>query len=643
MEMIMETRLQKLAAEMMVRFGIKGESDVAVIPFVPQKTESFASHVPQRHFPRATPEEEGVSSRALTELVNLIDRERDANVHNLQMMRHGRIICEASAPGYSPNIWCLTHSMAKSITAIAIGMLIDDGKLSLSDRLCDLLADECPPRLHPFTRQITVWHLLSMSAGVTAVAESTSVVDEHWTRSFLESRPSFEPGTAFRYNSMNSYMLSVIVRKVSGMGLSDFLTERLWRPLGVRNFLCEYSPEGIEKGGWGMYIAPEDMLLLGQLFLQKGMFEDRRLLSEDWIEKMTTVTFFVADEQKDFHYGLHLWVAADGESYLFSGMLGQNLWICPKTDTAVAITAGNCQVFERSAVLRAVSRVLGAEAPITARPLPRAPEANRRLRQVCSLYGQRYRWAMPLPAPGRWQKLWAYLRRKTACPLPAECESLCGTYLASKNNVGVLPLFVRFMQNNHTAGIDRITFSTEGDRFLLIFEEGKETHTLTVGFYAPARSELNCGGELYDVLVQGQFAETEDRERVLKVELIFPELPNTRRIRFAREGEGLKVSFSELPGRRMLDGLIETHVPELLRGGGLVGYLRTKMFGADPLKCIGTVAEPVIFAQPEQPPAVPPPQKQKPPAPASNRPGAPSADASALPPISLPEQSTDNQ
>ena len=600
----MDTRLQRLAAEMLMRYAVKGESDIAVIPYTPQKTESFSSRVSQRFFPRATPEETGVSSRSLERLISFIEEEREANVHNIEILRKGRVICEASAPGYSTGTWCLTHSMAKSITAIAVGMLVDDGRLALSDRLCDLLADECPPRMHPYMRQITLWHLLSMSAGVTSVSEVTAVVDEHWTRTFLESRPSFEPGTAFRYNSMNSYMLSVIVRRISGMGLAEFLTERLWRPLGVRNFFCEYSPEGIEKGGWGMYIAPEDLLKIGQLFLQKGMWNGERLLSEEWIERMTTVTFHTADENKDYHYGLHLWVAADEKSWLFSGMLGQNLWICPSAGTAVAITSGNCQVFERSAVLRAVAGVLGADAPSPDR-LPKAGEDLRRLRRTCLHYGEKYRWTVPLPPPGRLCRLWSRLRRRSACPLPGECEEYRGTYRIEKNNVGVLPLFVRFMQNNHTKGMDRITFSEEGDRFLMTVEEGREVHTLTVGFYAPAKNVLNCGGELYDVMVAGQFAETEDRDRVLKIELIFPEIPNTRRIRIYREGNGLRIALSELPGRRMVDGLIESHVPELLRSGGLVGYLRTKMFGADPLKCIGPVTEPVLYAAPEETAALP--------------------------------------
>ena len=181
-------------------------------------------------------------------------------------------------------------------------MLIDEGKLSLNDKIVDIFADRLN-KLNKFThRNITVRHLLTMTSGIVFNVAG-SVTENNWVKCFFESFLVSEPGKHFNYNSMNTYMLSAIVKTVSGHGLCEYLRPRLFEPLGIRNFYWEKCPMGIEKGGWGMYILPEDMLKIGQLLLNGGVWNGKRLISQEWIDAATSAQAAAPKSIGDFNYG----------------------------------------------------------------------------------------------------------------------------------------------------------------------------------------------------------------------------------------------------------------------------------------------------------------------------------------------------
>ena len=595
----MDAKLRKQLMEMLVRYGIRGETDVEQVPFFPQKTDCFSTRIPESNTRCSTPEAEGVSSLVLSEMLQSFERHKAANLHTVSVFRHGKLISEATAKGYSTTTWRVTHSIAKTVTALAIGQLIDEGKLSLSDKVVDILADQCPPRLHRYTKDITVYHLLSMSAGVVGLSETTAVVEADWTKAFLESVPAFAPGTAFKYNSMNTYMLSVILHTVSGKTLSEWLGEKLFRPLGIANYLCEKGPEGIEKGGWGMYIAPRDMAKIGQLILQKGMWEGEQIVSEKWVSLMTKKAFSTGDSHGHFYYGLHIWVSPTERTYLMSGMLGQNVWICPETNVVAVLTAGNKEVFEKTEILQILDETLGDASKISKTPLKKDKKSYRTLRQTEADFWECHRFVTLLPKKNKCLRLLYRLLKKDPTPLPEEINAFKGCYRFRQNNAGILPLFCRFMQNNHTKGISRLLFLRKGNRFFVVFEEGEERHTVEVGFYQKALGQLNFKGEPYVIRAAGECGITEDGAPVLKIELLFPELSNTRYIKIYPEEGKLRLQLTESPGREMIEGMVAEFVPESLRAGGIMGFLRAKMFGVDPLTCIGPITEPVLYAEKE--------------------------------------------
>lgn len=539
----MNIQIAHRALNYLYRACYKRDGKPEQIPYYPQKTESFATRTPAPMPKKTAPELMGVSSEYLTAFLHALEGDRHSAMHNLLIYRHGELICAASAPGYSPRVWSLTHSMAKTVTSFALANMIELGKVSLNTRLVDVFADELPPIVYPRMKKITVEHLLTMTAGVQELNEIGAVTVTGWKREFLAC-PSFDaPGNTFYYNSMNTYMIAAVVEKVSSLPLEEVLRICLFEPMGITNFFVEKSPEGIAKGGWGMYLTPVDMAKLGQLLLNGGVWQGKRLLSKDYLDAATRPHCRLSEVYGAYDYGYHLWVRRDGESLLLNGMLGQNVWVNPRTDMVIVSTAGNEEFFQNSSTLNIIDAYFGAsyrpDTFMTVNPFARA-----KLRRAESAF---------------------FVRRNRVCrernghdgpfsrhdlaPIPPRAREILGTYETESNKSGVLPFAVRLVANNHTSGIRRITFSLTGDNFCLQITEGEVTRAYPCGFGGFLYSEQDFQGEKYLVGTTAAFCENEDGEEVFKVDMVFPELPNSRRFKFYfHDGGEMLVALFETPG-----------------------------------------------------------------------------------------------
>ena len=156
-----------------------------------------------------------------------------------------------------------------------------------------------------FRPEVTVEHLLTMTSGVQ-FNEIGAISGNDWLNSFLNAPVSGKPGAAFQYNSMNTYVLSAIVTERTGMTLSEYLEPRLFQPLGITKYLWETCPKGITKGGWGLFLCPEDMAKLGQLYLQRGIWKGQQLVPEGWVEISTGKQ--VESVEGTFGYGYQVWM-----------------------------------------------------------------------------------------------------------------------------------------------------------------------------------------------------------------------------------------------------------------------------------------------------------------------------------------------
>ena len=228
---------------------------------LPKKYKKPASpvHSPVLYpFERAAPESVGMRTEKILAFLDELLAMPELHPHLLMIAKDDKIICECEFYPYRADIWHIGHSLCKSITGLAVGLLVDDGILSLDDKITDLFAKRAFSIDFARQKDITIRHLLTMSAGV-AFNELGSVTYEDWAEGFFSAGVKFSPGTQFMYNSMNSYLLAAILCRVTGQSLVDYLTPRLFEPLGVPPVYWETCPMGIEKGGWGIYLREVDM------------------------------------------------------------------------------------------------------------------------------------------------------------------------------------------------------------------------------------------------------------------------------------------------------------------------------------------------------------------------------------------------
>ncbi len=547
------------AAKLLYDGMVKGKTDFAKIPFYPQKTE-LTERDPFPAFRRSSAAREGLCSRKTLALLHALSTSPEANIHSALLLANGKEIFSASAEGYDVRMPHAAFSFSKTVTGLAVGMLIDEGKLTLEDRIYRFFPEFKPIFLSRRIRSLTVKHLLTMSSGIV-FAEAGAAVETNWAKGFFESSCRFVPGTKFAYNSMNSYMLAAVVTRVAKCSLSEYLTKRLFAPMGITNFFWEKCPMGIEKGGWGLYLSTESMAKIGQMMLDGGVYGKYRIISEDWLKESCSIQNRVPETLgTPYHYGYHVWVSEDG-NFLLNGMLGQNTLVCPATRTVLALTAGDSCVFQDAASLELAAKILSEIGG--KKKLFSSPFLTARLRRAEKNFGRRYAWLSPEPLPHEDERQ-KYL----------EEHGIFEKYHVSANNTGILPFLVRLIQNNHTMGLSYVSLQkASSNALLLTLDEGKESYTLSIGSHRYTENTVCVSGEPYRVRAAYEWGYDEHRAPALKISLIFPELACARRLIFRMQGGSLTLSLFETPGFDFVEKLIRSAGDGLIDEGGIMAFL----------------------------------------------------------------------
>lgn len=289
--------------------------------------------------PRNTPEAEGVPSSAILEFLNQAEQKVDA-LHSVMIVRHGAVIAEGWWAPYSAQSPHQMYSLSKSFTSTAVGLAIAEGKFTLDDQVLKFFPEDAPANPGKNLQAMRVRDLLRMQTGHEV--EPGRPADQSWKKLFLQQPVKFKPGTHFLYNTSATYMLSAIVEKTSGMSLLDYLTPRLFEPLGIQKPTWEKSPEGIAYGGSGLNIRTEDIARLGLLYLHRGNWQGKQLLPEKWVDAATSLqTSNGSNPASDWDqgYGYQFWQCRNG-CYRGDGAFGQYCIVMPKQDAVIAITSG---------------------------------------------------------------------------------------------------------------------------------------------------------------------------------------------------------------------------------------------------------------------------------------------------------------
>lgn len=575
---------EQIAVAELVLNMILGKTGGTRVDYFPQKPDFPFDAVYEQAFVRATPESQGISSDLFAALLRELDASKDTEMHHFMALRHGKVICECNFAPYPKGMWHITHSMCKSITGMAIGMLIEEEKLKLDENIYDIFPDHINAFSKIFRPVITVENLLTMTSGVT-FNESGIVSGNDWLGSFLNASVNGKPGTEFQYNSLNTYVLSAIVTKRTGETLTEYLTPRLFGPLGITKYYWETCPKGITKGGWGLFLCAEDMAKLGQLYLQRGKWNGQQLVSEYWIEISTAR--HLKTQNDTYGYGYQLWMEQRPGSFEYNGMLGQNVIIYPDMDMVLVTNAGNKEMFQDCIMLNIIRKYF----PVNYHPadvLPESPLSYGLLKRLCgelenvennnrstSLHGG---WKRNVVSKRKHSdKKYSY-RISAAVDRPSDHHSFMRavsgrTYVMEQQNIGIAPLFVQVFHNNMTDGISEISFTYDAGNFCVSFTEGEVIHKLPVGFGKAADGCVDLHGEHYLVATLGEFARDENDIPVLKLEVTFIEECVKRKAHiFFHEDNGIEIRWNETPGKKMiLAGL--SSITEELSGNFLYNSL----------------------------------------------------------------------
>jgi CubicO group peptidase (beta-lactamase class C family) len=297
--------------------------------------------------PRSVPEAQGVSSRAILDFVEAVDK-NIRTMHSFMIVRHGHVIAEGWWKPEAADKPHVLHSLSKSFNSTAVGLAIHDGNLSLDDPVLKFFPADAPANPSDNLKAMTVRDLLTMSCGHETEPKA---VGGPSVKQFLAHPVPHKPGTHFLYNTMGSYVLSAIVTKMTRQTELDYLKPRLFDPLGIEKPRWDKSPEGNSLGGYGLFLCTEDIAKFGQLYLKKGKWNDQQLVPREWVDQATSKQ---VPNDKESHskmggdwqqgYGFQFWRCRHN-CFRGDGAAGQFCVVMPDQDAVVAITAetGNMQ------------------------------------------------------------------------------------------------------------------------------------------------------------------------------------------------------------------------------------------------------------------------------------------------------------
>ena len=287
----------------------------------------------------SSPSEQGVDPGGVAAFLDAVEADPRVEPHGLIIQRHGRRIVEGYWAPHAADRVRLVYSLSKSFTGTALGLQLGEGRLNLDD----LVSDHLPELLagaDAMTRRMKVRHIASMATGHDreTLLEASLIDPDDPLRGFFTITPDAEPGTLFAYNQPPVVALATILQRLAGERLTEYLRPRVLDPLGISDFRWAQLRSGIDMGFSGVHTNLDAVARLGQLYLDDGVWEGRRLLPAGWAAAASSVQIANPQrEQPDWRrgYGFQLWMSRHG--YRGDGVFGQYMLVLPDQDAVVAM------------------------------------------------------------------------------------------------------------------------------------------------------------------------------------------------------------------------------------------------------------------------------------------------------------------
>jgi CubicO group peptidase (beta-lactamase class C family) len=299
-------------------------------------------------WPACTPEEVGMSSGALADMLEKIQQE-DLQVHSIVIVKDDRLVLDAYVHPYGRDTLHNVKSVSKSIISALVGIALREGLIgSLDETVHSYLPEYITDDMDRRKQEINLRHLLTMTSGLdldeNGPISSRIFGTLDWLKATYQRPMRDDPGTRFLYSTPLTHTMSVILSRQSGMSLHEFADIYLLGPLGFGEVEWRTGPQGYNFGGAELFLRPLDMARFGYLFLKGGVWEGSRVVPADWVVESTTDK--VAGLEDALPYGYWWWLGSGGWYYA-SGWGGQSIGINPDLGFVIATTSADPEVARR--------------------------------------------------------------------------------------------------------------------------------------------------------------------------------------------------------------------------------------------------------------------------------------------------------
>lgn len=435
--------------------------------------------------PRASsPEEVGIPSSAITEFVRRVE-ESGYRYHSLMIIRHGRVAAEIHRYPFSPETPHILYSISKSVTSCAVGFAIEEGFLSLDTKVSDVFPEFLPKserEAEKFSR-LTVEHLLTMTSGkaFSVLADKTK---GDWIKQFVDAKWYAEPGEEFRYVNENSFMLCAMLQRRTGMSVIQFLTPRLFEPLGIKPPYWETDEWGVESGGWGLFMTPESFAKFILTYHQRGVFDGKQVVPRHWVEESTRAHAVTGETGPvgSPGYGYCFWINTDN-IYRASGVFGQIGVSMQKEDMCLVATGGQKRYEEVLAMFYDFAENVCDE------PLPENSVDCAEMREYLST-----RKLDDLPVSSTEKTLQDFINDKVIVFRDPLIANIAGFPPSMLNMASV------YMTKDRAGNMNRFRFRFFDDHALFQWTEGDEVCCVRLGLDGEYRaSKITLAGTAYTV------------------------------------------------------------------------------------------------------------------------------------------------
>jgi CubicO group peptidase (beta-lactamase class C family) len=392
--------------------------------------------------------------------------DNNVEIHSVMVIRHGKVAYEAFRAPYGPDIPHVMFSVSKSVTSCAIGFAVEEGLLSLDDLVVDLVPELAKEPEDPNMAILTVRHLLTMTSG-KVVSIMLDKSKTNWIEDFRDAKWSYPPGEGWNYSNENIYMLCVILTRVCGMSVVDYLMPRLFEPLGIPRPLWETDANGIESGGWGIYLTTESFAKFVLCYTQGGVFEGKQVVPAKWVEESgKEQSMQVKVAEGDIFacngYGYCMWLNPAPGGYRMDGVFSQFGIVFPEQGACMITTAGEAG---GEKILKGIFGHL---------PAMFEPEEGA---APCDLSETKLPAYEILAQAPRNEAMEAVLENKMIFfpPPVREMFKLAGY------PIGVMPMQVFFMSRDKAGGIDKVRLRFQENTLKFSWSEGAERNTVLCG------------------------------------------------------------------------------------------------------------------------------------------------------------------